>query len=683
MFGFLRRKQTVDVGMVSNALSSAFNAYGTMTWKELFGNYKISELKGDRGQLGLSAIFCAVNLYAGALISLPRLTQRIDSATGLPIRYVKTTEHPAARIWSHYASEEMYSDELLKLMVYDILFYDGNFYALPEYDQQGRISRAYYVHPTRVPRGSIYRATGDERLTSGRKARRGEIIYNISAETGETRLGDQSLHFTVAQDEIIHMKGMIPDSDYFRSQGVMENNARSAGLYDSSEEASSYFYRRGHTNQMFLSTDQKLSATLKKEMEAIFNGDERNKGLALEDVFKTRILEAGLKPVNVGITPEVMRFIETRAFAVEDVGRWFNIPPGLLHSLMGTGGAPDYEKQMIAWIQGGLGQFMTNIEKQFKYNFLPRASQPLFSFTFDRLHLYKSVINEFSQALRNFFEIGVVNRVVVANLIGTHVDATDNTNTQRHTPANILTVGHSKSIEQKAKKSLAVMDEQIAQMQQDREQGKKAFKMQMEAAAATPAPGSAPGGTPPSPAGKSPAPATKVEKGQGDPKPNKSTSGAPPKGSTKPPPGPNNIVRTALYNTLHGLHKYEARILEQKKKSRPDDLQNAMEEWYPRFQETVQETLSPWEPVLKDLLTNLSSSKSVPDISGHDSTTNPFTTINLDEVDNYTQLIIDTWISISRNNLDISLTSESLADQFESLFSFIKDNSDADSGIES
>lgn len=673
MFNFLRRKPTVDIGMISNAISSAFNAYGQMTWKELFGNYKISEMKGDRGQLGLSAIFCAVNLYTGALTSLPRLTQRIDSATGLPIRYVKTTDHPAARIWSHYASEEMYSDEMLKLMVYDILFNDGNFYALPEYDQQGRIARAYYIHPTRVPRGAIRRSTGGERLTSGRMTRPGEIIYHVSAEAGEIHHEEYSVAFTLAQDEIIHMKGMIPDSDYFRSQGVLENNARSAGLYDSSEEASSYFYRRGHTNQMFLSTDQKLSAPLKKEMEAIFNGDERNKGLALEDVFKTRILEAGLKPVNVGITPEVMRFIETRAFAVEDVGRWFNIPPGLLHSLMGTGGAPDYEKQMIAWIQGGLGQFMTNIERQFKYNFLPRSSQPLFSFTFDRLHLYKSVINEFSQALRNFFEIGVVNRVVVANLIGTHVDAEDKSNTQRHTPANILTVGHSKSIEQKAKKSLEVMDEQIAQMQQDREQSRKMFKAQMDAAAAAPAGAPPAPGKPSAPAGGKPQP---QEKGQGDPKPNKSTSGAPPKGSTKPPPGPSNdldplpnsIVRTALYNTLHGLHKYEARILEQKKKSRPDDLLDAMNEWYPKFAQTVREALEPWEPVLRTIVFP-------------DNFSTPL--IDSDSPDDYVQLLIQNWTDVSRNNLDISSSSESLADQFESLFSFLKESPDANSGTES
>ena len=70
-----------------------------------------------------------------------------------------------------------------------------------------------------------------------------------------------------------------------------------------------------------------------KRIEGFF---ESNPNAPMEDAFKTRILEQGLKPINVNIPMQQLQFIETRAFSVEDVARWFNVPPALLHSHMGS-----------------------------------------------------------------------------------------------------------------------------------------------------------------------------------------------------------------------------------------------------------------------------------------------------------------------------------------------------------
>ena len=698
MFGFFNRKkkapltsnQYTDLIAKIDTVLNTGNT-GTLSWNDMFGNFHPNQLRGDKGQLGLSAVYCACSLYSGAITSLPRLTQRINPDNGLPIRYVSTTDHPAARIWSHYVNDEMDSDEFMKWLIYDVLFFDGNFYSIKEYDQKDRVLRSHYVSPTRIPRGNIRRASGGERLTNGRTAVQGEICYLINAGDSTQDLNDLGRHILVPKKDMVHIKGLIPDPGYFRSQGILENNARSAGLYDASEKMSSYFYSRGYTNQMFLSTEQSLSGPLQKEMETLFNGSRE--GLALEDIFKTRILQKGLKPIHAGLPPQAMQFIETRAFSVEDVSRWWNIPPGLLHSIMGTGTTPvDYDQQMMMWIQNGLGHAMTNIEKQFKNNYLSRASQPLYSFSFDRLHLFKTVINEFSQALRNLFEIGVINRVVVANLIGTHVDAADPANTQRYVPANILTTQHSKSVEKKAAKGLLVMDEQIAKMIQDREHSDEAFKTTQEQLK-NPQPGLPPGTTPPGQPGPDP-PSKKSGTGappvsKDDPKGDNATSGSPPKDTGPKPPKVSNeeptpptstlststptttstststptpkssahldfdkVLRQSLLNTLNGLHEYELRVIKQKIKSRPKDFLPAMNEWYPKFQKKLEDTLKPWEGVLEYLLSGAEN--------------NSLYTLPEGDLP-YTSNLVNAWIQGSTSSIEKADSPSHVTNSFNSL----------------
>jgi HK97 family phage portal protein len=558
----------------------AVNNAGTYTWKDLFGNVHPRELNSDRTQLTLAAIYCAINTYIGAITSLPRFCQKIDPATQRPLKFVKTTDHPASRIWSHYANDELSSNDLLKMMVYDVLFQDGNFYALPEYDSLNRIARLHYIHPSRIPRGNITRSEGSETLSNGRKAAKGKLLYRIIASSyRETEAPEE---FLLSRDEIIHIKGIIPDAQYFRSQGILESNARSAGLYDASEEMGSKFYSRGYTNQMFLSTEHQLSLKARKDLEEALNNTVTG-GHSIEDIFKTKILEHGLKPVHVGMPLQAMQFIETRAFSVEDVARWFNMPAFLLHSSMGTGQAPqDSDKLMVMWIQNGLGHQLNNLAEQFRDQLLPRASQPLFRFEFQRLHLYKTILNDFSQALRNVFEIGGIDRLDLASLLGIHLDPTDPTNTQRYVPANLLTVDHSLLLEKKAETSITQMEEAIATEVQGREIAKDTHENP------PPPPPIEDDGEPgPSDGGEDP------ERDQGE-------SGKDNKTKAVPTPT-DNIVKLALYNTLHGLHEYELRVMDQKRKSRPDDFGEAMEEWYPKFHSVLKNKLEPWKPIFDEL----------------------------------------------------------------------------------
>mgnify|MGYP003643190807 CR=1 FL=1 len=581
---------------MSGALDSAMwyakteNAGNALSWSALFGNAHPNQFKGDgKAQMVLSAIYCAVNSYTGAITGLPRFCQKIDPATGRPLKFVKTTEHPAARIWNHYANDELSSDELLKLMIYDVLFRDGNFYALPEYDSLGRVYRLQYVHPDRVPRGNIYRANGDETLSTGRTAAKGSLVYKIIVDDKTDDQAGQEL--LLPHTDVIHIKGLIPDPENFRSQGVIENNMRAADLYDAAEEMGSKFYSRGYSNQMYLSTDHQLSPKVRKELENTINNTVTG-GSAIEDIFKTKVLEHGLKPVHVGMPLNQLQFIETRAFSIEDVARWFNMPAMLLHSVMGVTILPDgMDKVMMSWIQNGLGSFMSNLSDQFRDQVLPRSSQPLYKFDFQRLHLYKTLLNEFSQALRNLFEIGAIDRTEMASLLGLYLDPSDVTNTQRYSPANLITSKHSLLLQKKAKASIDVMQQDMEIKTEDQKLKKESHDQTMEQSRVATEAQEAAGVASP---GGAADPSSERQKDGGEPLRTSEKQPTKEKGDKAL-----NLVRTALQNTLKGLHDYELRVVGQKQSSRKDDFSNAMLEWYPKFQETMTNTLGDWSEVME------------------------------------------------------------------------------------
>jgi HK97 family phage portal protein len=468
-FNFRKKKpNTDDVESVINAIQRIVTnaATSALSGKDLFWFMKREKNYStiERG-LQLSAVFCALNLYSSSVSTLPRNVMAVDTVTGESARKVTSVEgkHPAVRIFLHYANRSLSSDDLMTMISNDLLI-DGNFYALREFDSQGRTFNIHYIHPSRIPKGNIFYATGKEQFDNGKVLPKGTLVYRI--ETGSTSGSEKPQAILVTRDEIVHIKSAIPDPEYNRGVGVIENASRSFTFAENTEIYGSKFYEKGTNSQTFLSTEQTLGSMVIKELEGFF---AKNPNAPLEEAFKTRILDRGLKPINVAIPLQQLQFIETKAFAVEDIARWFAIPPELLHSRMGTTSSGDMAELVNNFIQWGIGPFITRIGNQLRDELLPVSSRLSYSFEFERIYLYRTVINEFSQAIRNLFEIGVLNRMQIGKLIGIHIDPKDKQNRQLYVPTNLMTVQHGMALEQKAETANELMAEQVKKAKLDNE----------------------------------------------------------------------------------------------------------------------------------------------------------------------------------------------------------------------
>lgn len=552
------------VSRFADIVSDVLNQATALTWGNLFGtlNHEHMYANNADASLKLSAVKCAIDIYTGMIGSLPRRMYALEAGTGAKQRIVSTTDHPASRIFSHYYHPELSSDDALITIIYDILM-DGNCYFIRENDAQGRISRLYYIHPTRIPRGNIYRSQGGDQLSNGRRTVPGELVYRI--DTGDRARDVNAQPLLLLRSEIAHFKGKVLDSEFHRAHGFIAMATKSNELYAAAEEYARKYYTKGHASQTWLTTEHRLAPEVLKRLEASF---EENPNDSLDALFRTRILEQNLKPVNVGTPMQQLQFIETRAFSVEDVARGFNIPPVLLHSYMGTAaGNTDLSQAIAMFVQTGIGPFLSRLQSQFRQELLPLPSQMLFGFEFETLYLYRNVIDKFTSSLRNLFEIGMIDRVEGRALLGLHIDPSDPAANPRYVPVNIMTVDHSLHLEKGAElanKMTEAQTESTVKANEGMVSGEEHEALQEKAAAKS-----------------------EPTSGKMDKSPSKANI--------------DKRIRNAFMNVVNGLKQYETRVLDQKKQSRPDDYEEAVKEFYTaggKFHNMMKDQLMPWSDTL-------------------------------------------------------------------------------------
>ena len=570
-----QQKQHAAVGTLIDYAYSLVQNASTMTWQSLIGivNHETQYVDRSKAALKLTAVKCALETYSGLLMGLPRRMYGVDADTDTPTRIISTTSHPASRLFSHYFNPELDSDRAFSMIVYDVLM-DGNCYFLREFDLQGRTSRLNYIHPSRIPTTNIRRAGGSEKLFNGRTAVAGEIIYIIN--TGESSRDTNTQAIIVPKEYICHFSNKLYDAEHFRGQGFVSNSDRSVQLYEASEEFGRTFYTKGIATQMFLTTDNRLDAQVLKRIESNFSEDPN---APLESIFKTRVLEQGLKPVHMGIPFQHLQFIETRAFSVEDVARGFNIPPALLHSYMGTkAGDVDLAQAMSLFVQTGIGPFLDHLCIQFRNELLPLTSRRLFRFDFERIYLYRNVIDKFTISLRNLMEIGVLNRAETRQLLGFFIDPRDAAADPRYVPVNLMTVEHSLLLQEQAGLSNETARSNIEMLELQKEQQRKTNDGMVEPVKTPDAPGATT---------------------------QKDLNNAPSQDNIdKRLRKANNQIQTAYQNVINGLKQYETRVLDQKKQTRKDDYDAAVAEFYAadgKFANMLREQLLPWQEVVETL----------------------------------------------------------------------------------
>lgn len=274
--------------------------------------------------LKYSALYACVRLISESVASLPLHTyQRTENGKE------RLREHPISRLLSVSPNKQMTSYSFREVLMGHCLTW-GNSYAEIVRDASGMAIELRPITPDRV------RVTVDED---------GTIRYIVDEQ------------ITLASDDMFHLAGLGFDGVVGYSPITLAKDCIGLGL--AAERFGASFFSNGARLGGILQHPAKLSQEagdrLKESWGNAYAGSSK--------VGKTAILEEGMSFTQLGIPPDDAQFLETRKFQVDDIARWYGVPPHMVGS-MESATFSNIEHQQIEYVTHTLRSWLVRWEQE-------------------------------------------------------------------------------------------------------------------------------------------------------------------------------------------------------------------------------------------------------------------------------------------------------------------------------
>lgn len=256
------------------------------------------------GAMQLSAVYACVNIRSKIIASLPLRMYQIDQEGN----WSESPNHPLNELLEYQPNKWQTAFEFKSMMEMHLSL-RGNAYAKIIAGRRGFADQLEPIHPDRV---SLV-----ERLPDG------TLRY--------TYMGEDNKQQRLLQDEIFHLRSPISPSGL---QGIspVQYARETFGLALAAEQHGAQLFSNGARPQGVVTIPKTMSdpafERFKTEWNSLYRG--------LANSGKTPILEDGAKFENIALTNEDAQFLATREFQIEEVCRWFDVPPVMIHHMQKT-----------------------------------------------------------------------------------------------------------------------------------------------------------------------------------------------------------------------------------------------------------------------------------------------------------------------------------------------------------
>lgn len=184
-----------------------------------------------------------------------------------------------------------------------------------------------------------------DKLVIGRDSN-GRKVYRYPRPNGEMREIPASLVWTIP--------GFTLDGE--NGVSVVAYGAKVFGTAIASEQAAAKTFKSGLLQTIYY----KVDAFLKPDQRAEF---KKNLSGTIER-GEAPLLEGGTSAASLGVNPSDAQLLESRAFSVEAICRWFRVPPWMVgHTEKSTSWGTGIEQQMIGFLTFTLGPWLRRIEQ--------------------------------------------------------------------------------------------------------------------------------------------------------------------------------------------------------------------------------------------------------------------------------------------------------------------------------
>ena len=358
-----------------------FGLTDVQQWQQWYGREsKSGECVNADKAMTLSAVWACVRLVAQTIATLPIGIYRDN---GEDREFV--TMHPLNRIIRRKASSTMTATVFWECIAASAILRGDGF---AEKQRVGsRVVALDFLHPDRL---------------TWRKVDGGGYVFQYVNEFGRPR--------TIAQEDIFHVPGFTTCGPFGMS--VIKYGVEVLGSALAANTASNSTFKNGLRPTTFF----KIERVLKPEQRAEFRENLEDLSGAV-NAGKSPLLEGGMDVGTIGINPKDAQLLESRAFDIEEVCRWFGVPPSMIgHTDKASSWASSAEQINIWFLQYGLRPWLKRIESAIWDQLLSPADQAdhYAEFTVDGLLRGDSAARRelYASALQN----GWMNRAQVARL---------------------------------------------------------------------------------------------------------------------------------------------------------------------------------------------------------------------------------------------------------------------------
>ncbi|WP_151732528.1 phage portal protein [Acinetobacter ursingii] len=280
--------------------------------------------------LQLSAVFACVRLVSETVSTLPikLYKTKADGSSEL------AKDHPLYKVLCKSPNYEMTTGRFWLFTVASIMLW-GN----------------AYVEITRGPNKRVISI--DPLLPQNMVVQR-----NKTTKALEYFYTEDGVRRQINEKDMMHIRA-------FGIDGVMGvftiNKGRETfGTAMSAEQAAGKFFENGLQTSGFLSTEQKLSDSQRKQIHS-----HLAKFVGSTNAGKMMVLEHGMEYNGITMNPEAAQMLETRSFEIEEICRWFRVPPFMIgHFDKQSSWSSSAEAQDLNFMKYSLRPLLVNIEQE-------------------------------------------------------------------------------------------------------------------------------------------------------------------------------------------------------------------------------------------------------------------------------------------------------------------------------
>ena len=293
----------------------------------------------ESSALTFSAVYGCVRILSESVAMLPLLTYRKLANGGKE----KATDVALYNLLHRAPNPEMTSFEFRETLISHVALW-GNGYAEIEWSGSGRPLALWPLNPARM---QVER-------------RQGNLVYLYELPGGQTA--------TLPSWRVHHVRGL--SSNGVVGYSPIRLAMQSIGVGLALEEYGARFFGNGARPGGVLKHPGVLSDGAYKRLKESWSAE--NEGLS--NAHRLKILEEGLDYEAIGIPPNEAQFLESKQFQINEIARWFRVPPHMLADLT-RATFSNIEEQGLEFVIYTLGPWLTRHEQAIERDLLTEAER--------------------------------------------------------------------------------------------------------------------------------------------------------------------------------------------------------------------------------------------------------------------------------------------------------------------